>query len=111
MGDIVVAVVTEAFTKAIVGFNSSNLLSTTKSIEIAIVVVELLAVDPSEGSVVAEGSTARLRQIVGRPKRTGLTCRLESVWAAAMVEVLPAASYCCSVGSYLRLLTKCANHC
>ena len=110
MGDIIVAV-TEAFTKAIVGFDSSNLLSTAKSIETAIVVVELLAVDPSEGSVVAEGSTARLRQIVGRPKQTGLTYRLKSVWAAAMAEVLPAASYCCSVGSYLRLLAKCANHC
>ena len=50
----------------------------------------------------AEGS-ARLRRIVERPKRTGLTCKLESVWAVANAKVSPAVSYCCSVGSYLRL--------
>ena len=50
----------------------------------------------------AEGST-ELRLIVGRLKRTDLTCRLGSAWAEAMVEVSVAVSYYCSVGSYLRL--------
>ena len=45
----------------------------------------------------------KLKQIVGRLMRTGLTCTLEFMWAVPMVEVSLAASYFSSVGSCLRL--------
>ena len=95
MDDIVVVI-----TEAIVDSDNSNLSAVT-SVEIITIVIGLV-VDPLEDSEVAEGST-ELRLIVGRPKQTDLTCRLGSAWAEAMVEVSVVVSYCCSVGSYLRL--------
>ena len=96
MDDIVVVIITEA----IVDSDNSNLSAVT-SVEIITIVIGLV-VDPLEDSEVAEGSI-ELRLIVGRPKRTDLTCRLGSAWAEAMVEVSVVVNYCCSVGSYLRL--------
>ena len=104
MDDIVVVVITEA----IVDSDNSNLLSAVTSVEIITIVIGLV-VDPLEDSEVAEGSI-ELRLIVGRPKRTDLTCRLGSAWAEAMVEVSVVVNYCCSVGSYLRPSARSANH-
>ena len=50
----------------------------------------------------AEGFT-KLKLIVERPMRTGLTCTLKSVWAVFMVKVSLAANYFSSEGSCLQL--------
>ena len=96
-GDIVDAVIIEVIANS----DNSNLQSAVAPTETVTAAVRLV-VDPLQDSEVAEGST-KLMLIVRRLKQIGLTCKLGSVWAVVMVEVSLAASYCCSVNSYLRL--------